>query len=244
MTPFWMSAFLDVPAADHARSTEFWSAVTGTTPSPPRGPDGEFTTLVPPDGDDHLRVQRVGDGPARIHLDLHVVDPRAAADEAAARGAREVADHGFVVMTSPGGLTFCLVSHPASTRSAAPTWPGGHASLVDQVCIDVAPAAYDAELAFWSATTGWPVHDRDGRSEFARIGAPAAHPLQLLVQRRDDGDEPTSAHLDLGTSPGGRPGEVARHEQLGATVQRVMDGWTVMRDPAGMAYCVTDHPVR
>ncbi|CAA9398346.1 VOC family protein [uncultured Nocardioides sp.] len=244
MTPFWMSAFLDVPAAGHARTAEFWTGVTGTTLSDPRGPDGEFASFVPDDGDVHLRLQRVGDGPPRLHLDVHVEDPRDAADEAAERGAREVADHGFVNMTSPGGLSLCFVSHPASRRSAPRTWPGGHASLVDQVCIDIAPAAYDDELAFWSATTGWPVHDREGRPEFARIGAPAAHPLQLLMQRRDDGDEPTSAHLDLGTSAGGRPVEVARHEALGATVQQVFDGWTVMRDPAGMTYCVTDHAVR
>lgn len=244
MTPFWVSAFLDVPAAGHAASTRFWGGVTAMEPSAPRGEDDEFTTLVPRDGDDYLRVQRVGDGPPRIHLDLHVEDPRTAADEALARGGREVADHGHVVLTSPGGLTFCFVSHPASRRPGPRTWPGGHASLVDQVCLDVAPAAYDDELAFWSATTGWPVHDREGRPEFARIGAPAAHPLQLLMQRRDDGDEPTSAHLDLGTSRGGREAEVARHERLGAAVVQPRDNWTVMRDPAGMAYCVTDHLVR
>jgi hypothetical protein len=93
-SPFWLSAFLDFDAASFERGVRFWRDVTGFAVSPARGADGEFATLVPPDGDDYLRVQRLADGPGRIHLDVHVPDPRAAADRAIALGATEVADSG------------------------------------------------------------------------------------------------------------------------------------------------------
>ncbi|MBA3780583.1 MAG: VOC family protein [Nocardioides sp.] len=244
MTPFWISAFLDVPATDHARAADFWSAVTAMSPSEPRGDHGEYTTLVPEEGDGFLRMQRVGDGPARLHLDLHVEEPRAAADAAVARGAREVVDLGYVVLTSPGGLPFCFVGHLAGRRPPARTWTSGQSSLVDQVCLDIAPAAYDEELAFWAATTGFPLDAHQRHPEFRLLEGPDDQPLQLLVQRLDDGDGPTTAHFDLGTSDGGRSAEVARHEALGATVLREHEHWTVLTDPAGMTYCITDHPVR
>ncbi len=245
MTPFWISALIDVPADDQARAAVFWSAVTGLRPSEPRGSIGEFTTLLPEDGDAFLRLQRVGAGPTRLHLDLHVERPRAAADAAIADGAREVAErHDCVVLTSPGGLPFCFVSSPAGRRPRTPTRPGGHSSLVDQVCLDVVPAAYDAELAFWAATTGFPLDAHQRHPEFMLLEGPDDQPLQLLVQRLDEGHGATSAHFDLGTSPGGRPAEVARHVALGATVLREHASWTVLTDPAGMTYCITGHEVR
>ncbi|UUZ61586.1 VOC family protein [Nocardioides sp. B-3] len=127
-----MSAFIDVPAPDFEPSVTFWSAVSGWSPSARRGADEEFLTLVPPTGDDHLRMQRVGDESPRIHLDLHVPDPRASADRAVEIGAKEVADHGYLVMRSPGGLTFCFVSHPAAQAAPPARWPDGSRSIIDR----------------------------------------------------------------------------------------------------------------
>lgn len=45
-------------------------------------------------------------------------------------------------------------------------------------------------------------------------------------------------HLDLGTPD--RPAEVARHVALGGRVLDVEEFWTVLADPAGLRYCVTD----
>jgi hypothetical protein len=67
MPPFWISAFLDFAPASYAEGVGFWAALTGYGVSDPRGDDGEFATLLPPDGDDFLRVQRLGNGPDRIH---------------------------------------------------------------------------------------------------------------------------------------------------------------------------------
>jgi hypothetical protein len=235
---FWLSAFIDVPAGPFEETVAFWAAATGWPPSARRGEDGEFLTLVPGgDADDHLRMQRLGSGDARIHLDVHVPDPRAEADRAVSLGATEVADEGYVVLQSPGGLTFCLVSHPA-TRPAPPSrWPDLSTSLVDQVCLDVPRASYELETGFWQQLLGW---DRTGSTfrEFERLVRPDGQALRVLLQRLDDEDGPTRAHLDVACSS--RDREVVRHTSLGARLVEERDAWTVLADPAGLRYCLTD----
>jgi hypothetical protein len=236
-TPFWTSAFLDLPGHAHADGLAFWRDVTGWAVSPVRGAAGEFVTLQPDHGDDHLRVQRVADGRPRLHLDLHVADPRAVADRAVALGAREVADLGHVVLRSPGGFPFCLVTHPASTPAPTASWPGGHRSAVDQVCLDVPAELHDRELTFWHALTGRELAGSPGHPEFHRLRRPAHEPLHLLVQRLDDPLGEVRAHLDIASSD--VAAETARHESLGARTVVVHDEWTVLTDPTGAAYCIT-----
>ena len=239
--PFWLSAFLDFAPGDFERGVAFWSAVTGYAVSPPRGVSDEFATLVPRDGDDYLRVQRRDHGPTRIHLDLHVLDVVAATEVAEVLGASVAArpDLGYVVMHSPGGLTFCFVSHPASRVPAPATWPGVRHSRVYEVCLDVPPAAYDAECAFWAGLLGGTVEVLRRRPEFAWVRGFPTSALDLLLQRlADSATDVVSAHLDLGTTD--RTTEVARHVGLGARVRAEEEFWTVLVDPAGLAYCVTD----
>lgn len=195
---------------------------------------------MPPDGDDYLRVQRREEGGSRIHLDLHVADVVAAADRATALGATVVArpDLGYVVLRSPGGLVFCFVRHPASAIPRSAAWPGIRRSRVYQVCLDVPPASYDAECAFWAGLVGGTVEVLPSRPEFSWLRGPRQLALDVLLQRLDRAAGPTTAHLDLGTTD--REGEVARHVALGATVRVVEDFWTVLADPAGLPYCVTD----
>ncbi len=217
--PRWVTAFLDVAADDHAATSAFWSAVTGYEVSPPRGEHGEFATLVPPDGDDFLRIQRLGSGPSRLHLDVH-------AD-----------DHEFAVHTSPGGLTWCTVSHPASVRPRPARWPGGHSSLVDQVCLDIPADSYDEECAYWAGLLGLPL--RETRlPEFRVLERPAGQPLRVLLQRLGESDGPVRAHLDLASTD--RAAETERHVALGARILAEHVWWTVLADPAGSPYCVID----
>ena len=238
MIPFWVSAFVDLAPEAHPAGLAFWRAVTGWSPSPVRGGRGEFTTLLPPAGDDHLRVQRLASGRSRVHLDLHVTAPRAAADHAVTLGAREVADLGYVVMASPGGFPFCFVTHPSSVPAPATTWPDGHRSVVDQVCVDVPAELHDREVAFWRELTGRELAASTGHPEFRRLLRPDDQPLHLLLQRLDEPLGEVRGHLDLATSD--RPAEVRRHLGLGAREVAAYDGWTVLRDPAGSAYCITD----
>ena len=237
--PFWVSAFLDLASGDFDRGVSFWQGVTGYALSGRRGADGELATLVPPDGDDYLRVQRLADGDGGIHLDLHVDDPAIAAEAVVELGGHALMRHeqGYVVLRSPGGLVFCLVRRQASRRPAPATWPDGTRSRVDQVCLDLPPASYDVELAFWQALTGWE-HDPGVSREFGRLQPPEGQPLRWLVQRLDDDGGPVRAHLDLACDD--RDAETARHLRLGATVARVHDHWTVLSDPVGTTYCITD----
>ena len=236
--PFWVSAFLDLAPEDFDRGLEFWQAVTGYSPSERRGADGEFVSLVPPDGDGYLRVQRLADGPGRVHLDLHVENAAVAAEAAIELGAQVLVRHelGYVVLRSPGGFVFCLVHHDAAVRPGPATWPDGNRSYVDQVCLDMPPELRDAEVAFWQALTGWELSP-SGSPEFARLLPPDTLPLRWLLQRLDEPGGPVSAHLDF--SADDREAETARHVELGATVVRVHDHWTVLTDPVGTTYCIT-----
>lgn len=235
---FWTSAFLDFAPPVFDAGVRFWADVTGYTVSPARGEDDEFATLLPPTGDDFLRVQRLADGPGRLHLDLHVRDPAAAARAAADLGATITVEspHGYVVLTSPGGFTFCFVSHPAAVRPEPARW-GEHTSLIDQLCLDVRPADADTETQFWSALTGWPPTTSSIPTLFPLVRPPGM-PLRLMVQAVGDDRFPATAHLDLAGTD--RSAETERHQVLGAAVAHVGEKFTVLRDPTGSVYCITD----
>jgi len=240
MTPFWVTAFLDFDSEHFEKGVVFWGEVTGYGVSSPRGGDSEFATLVPHTGHDFLRVQRRQEGPSRIHLDLHVSDVRAAADRAVGLGATEVADHDhhdYVVLTSPAGLTFCFVTHPAGTRPTPASWPGAR-SLVDQLCLDISAVDYDAECGFWRDLTGWELRESPFAWGNRSLVRPVGQPLRFLLQPVGDDRSQATAHLDLACE--GRPAEVARHVSLGARVRDTHEYFTVLIDPAGSAYCITD----
>jgi hypothetical protein len=237
-TPFWLTAFLDLAPDSFDGAVAFWQGVTGHGLSAPRGDHDEFASLLPPHGDDHLRVQRLEAGAGRLHLDVHVADPQGAAARAVDLGARLVADLGHVVMRSPGGFTFCYVTHPASAPAGPADWGDGLRSAVDQVCLDIAADRWEEETDFWQAVTGWELRVSRERSEFRRLIRPADQSLQILLQRLDEPSGVTRAHLDIATSD--RERETARHVALGAEVLDDQPWWTVLRDPAGAAYCITD----
>jgi hypothetical protein len=70
---------------------------------------------------------------------------------------------------------------------------------------------------------------------------PAGMPLRLLLHRlgTDDPGTRVRAHLDLAAGPH-RERVVAEHVDAGARVLRRHERWTVLVDPAGLPYCVTD----
>ncbi len=239
MTPLWIVAFLDFPGDRHEAAADFWAGVTGFERGPQRGEEGQFSTLVPPTGTDYLRVQRLEKHTPRVHLDFHVADPASAATELEAFGAQvlESPYDDLRTMRSPGGFVFCLVPEPGGVRPPPTAWPDGRTSYVDQVCLDIPPSRYDDELAFWAALTGWEVRAPRPGSEFGRITGPPGQPFFLLLQRLEDEQEAVTAHLDWSASD--HEAEVAAHEAAGAEVQGRFDRWTVLRDPAGLTYCVT-----
>jgi predicted enzyme related to lactoylglutathione lyase len=238
--------FADVPAAAVDAATAFWSAVSGWPPGEPSGGDGEFLPLQPADGDRFLWLQRVGRpvGAGGWHLDLHVPD-RAAGVETAVEAGAEVVREGadYVALASPAGLPFCLADEDdrARTRPAPASWPGGR-SLVDQLCIDIPAKEFESELAFWFRLTGWPQTGSD-LPEFDRLAVPAQLPVRMLLQRLGPDDtEGIRAHADIAAED--RSVEVGRHRELGAVLIGPGQGWTTLRDPAGLVYCVTDRVPR
>lgn len=252
VTVRWVWAFVDLPAPGFEDGLAFWAAVARSTPSPRRGEHDQFTTLQPERGGAWVKVQRVG-GAGGVHVDLDVDVPLPLArDQAVSLGACVVAElDDVVVCRSPGGLVFCLTRWEAEQTTRGQV--RDEDSLVDQVCLDVPAAAWDVEVAFWSALTGWERTGRgcgcsgddgsDAESEFGRLAWPEGLPVRFLLQHLDDQDGPVRAHLDLAAAD--REREVDRHVGLGATRAQDGRGWTVMSDPVGTVYCVTDrHPAR
>lgn len=238
----WVTAFLDT-AHEHAEQTEsFWSRVTGYRLSPRRGAREEFASLLPVDGDPHVKVQSVvQSSPSGLHVDLHTDEVRDLAARAEKLGARaSYLDAGHVVCGSPGGMTFCLVDHPGSRPATPATWPGGR-SMVDQVCLDIPPSRWEEECRFWADLTGWAMVDHDPEDEFRRLRRPDRLAIQFLLQRLDDEQSVVVGHLDLSSDD--YLAETTRHVALGATEVRRTPHWVTLRDPSGRLYCVTRHPV-
>ncbi|PBC61207.1 hypothetical protein BKI49_24720 [Streptomyces sp. Tue6028] len=234
----WTYAFVDRPLKESGTAHDFWTAVTGTRLSAPRGDRDEFVTLLHDGADACVKMQGVEDGDGGAHLDLAVEDVTGLVRSARRLGAEVVAGHeGWAVLRSPGGQSFCVVPWQGeSTRPPVVEVPGGGAtSRLDQVCLDLAPSVYDAEVAFWGELTGWA--SRPGAfPEFHVVRPPATLPFRILLQRRDD-ERPASAHHDIACSD--VDAVRAHHESLGAALVARGAHWNVMRDPAGGTYCLT-----
>jgi predicted enzyme related to lactoylglutathione lyase len=239
----WTTAFIDRPADVFDSAVTFWLAATASSLSATRGAHGQFATVVPPDGDAYLRVQRV-DADRGSHLDLHVDDVEGFVAHALASGAEvERSITSPPILRSPAGMASCAVAYHGAGRRPAPTRSAsGVLNLIDQLCIDIPAARFDQECEFWSALTGWELRASSVRQEFRFLVRPPDMPLRILLQRRNDDEGPAHAHLDIASDD--VDALVADHEALGASVTERFDYWTVMTDPSGHPYCVTSRDPR
>jgi hypothetical protein len=234
----WLHAVVDVPEADHTRSAEFWSAALGWPLGEAWDGHPELRSFEPLEGRPYVHLQEI-DGEPRVHVDLETSAPEQVLGHALHLGAEILGRHdGWRTLCSPGGLPFCVVDRERPEPPAPATWPDGHRSRLVQVCIDSPVAAHDREVAFWRSVLAarWVPSDAD---EFAgKWHDDAGSPLQLLFQRLDEPTGPVRAHLDHGTDD--VPAEVRRLLDLGAQdVGPGHGGWHVLRDPAGLPFCVT-----
>ncbi|MET7681031.1 VOC family protein [Streptomyces sp. NPDC005423] len=233
----WTYVFVDRPVGLLAPARDFWTAATATRLSEPRGERGEFGTLLPraEGADPWVKVQGVGAGDGGAHLDFAVDDVPGFVVSALRHGARSVAEHdGWAVLRSPAGQLFCAVPWQQETVRG----PVVDGSRLDQVCLDLAPSVFDAEVAFWSGLLGENGWDSavGSRPEFHVLKPPPGLPVRVLVQRLGD-ERPASAHLDLACADIGATR--ARHERLGAVLVAEHTHWSVLRDPVGGTYCLT-----
>ena len=105
------------------------------------------------------------------------------------------------------------------------------------VVLDFAPDDHDTAVEFWRVALGAGIH-RNAKYPEYHVLEHAAVMGPVLLQRLGDG--PSRLHLDIETDD--TLAEVERLTAAGATVvQRYGDGpdeWTVLRDPAGLLFCV------
>ena len=85
-------------------------------------------------------------------------------------------------------------------------------ALADQACLDLPPAAFAAEVAFWRDLTGWAASEISDDDDFVSLRRPTDMPARILLQRRDD-ETPASAHVDFATID--RTAETERHVRAG-----------------------------
>lgn len=138
-------------------------------------------------------------------------------------------------MRSPGGLLYC---HTLPDSEPPRMDRGGLDVIADQVCLDIPPRLWDAEIEFWRALTGRPF-EQGLRPEFIVLrDSDPGGPARILMQRLDDEAPRVRAHLDFAVSD--RPTQIRRHVSLGARRIEDFERWTQMRAPSGHVYCLTD----
>lgn len=109
-----------------------------------------------------------------------------------------------------------------------------HRSRIGLVLIDHPAEDWDAALAFWAGVQGvTPSGEGDGSAEYRSLGTLGS--VALESQRTGSGTPPR-VHLDIETDD--VAAEVARVVALGAEVLEARDGYTVLRDPGGLVFCV------
>ena len=109
-----------------------------------------------------------------------------------------------------------------------------HRSRLTGALFDVPAGAFAAEATFWSGALGSQSKPVDGNPEYVHL-EDLFSGLEVMVQKIGDG-APARVHLDVETDD--VEAEVGRLERLGATRVQFVKTWWIMRDPAGLLFCV------
>jgi hypothetical protein len=115
---------IDVPAGDHARELSFWEDALGQ--QLPQFDYPEYHGAALHGVDFCLLTQRLDEGTARVHLDIHTDDLDAEVARLERLGAARVQRvHSWQVMRDPAGLLFCVLASPSGTLNEgnAHRWP-------------------------------------------------------------------------------------------------------------------------
>jgi hypothetical protein len=109
-----------------------------------------------------------------------------------------------------------------------------HRSRLTSVLIDVAAEAFGAEASFWSGALGRAPVPAATNEDYQPLEGLVSG-LAVMVQRIGAGATPR-LHLDIETDD--VEAEVRRLERLGAVRVEAVETWWIMRDPAGLLFCV------
>ena len=109
-----------------------------------------------------------------------------------------------------------------------------HRSRIGLVLIDHPAEAWEQGLSFWAGVQGVvPGGEDSGMPEYRSLGRIGSVALE---SQRTGAGTPPRVHLDIETDD--VAAEVARVVALGARVEEERDGYTILRDPGGMVFCV------
>jgi hypothetical protein len=117
-------AVIDVPEPDHDGELAFWRGAIGQ-PMKRLEAHPEYHGAQLHGQQAWLLIQRLGDGPPRIHLDFHTDDLDAEVVRLEALGAQRVQRlPNWWTMKDPAGLPFCIVLDPPGvlTEANAQRW--------------------------------------------------------------------------------------------------------------------------
>jgi hypothetical protein len=107
-----------------------------------------------------------------------------------------------------------------------------HRSKLAAALVDVPAEVFDKEVDFWSRALGRPPAEIGDNPEYRDLGQPVPG-VQFMLQQVDDAPR---VHMDIDTDD--IEAEVRRLETLGAQRVGPVKSWVVMRDPAGLLFCV------
>jgi hypothetical protein len=109
-----------------------------------------------------------------------------------------------------------------------------HRSRMNGLLIDCKIDDIDGAARFWAEALGRPVDPAHpgSRGNYRMLETPPGE-LSVQIQRVE---HESRIHLDIETDD--IPAEVARLKKLGATVDKRMARWVVMRAPTGQRFCV------
>jgi predicted enzyme related to lactoylglutathione lyase len=109
-----------------------------------------------------------------------------------------------------------------------------HRSRLCAVLIDCKSSDIDAAARFWGEALGRPLdlNHPSSRGNYRMLETQPDEPT-IEIQRVD---HESRVHIDIESDD--IPAEVARLEQLGATVVSRLERWVVMQAPTGQRFCV------
>jgi hypothetical protein len=109
-----------------------------------------------------------------------------------------------------------------------------HRSRINGILIDCNVDEISLAARFWAEALGRAVNpDHPGtRGDYVML-QDRPDEISIQIQRVD---HESRVHIDIETDD--IPAEVARLEKLGATVDKRLERWVVMRAPSGQRFCV------
>jgi hypothetical protein len=109
-----------------------------------------------------------------------------------------------------------------------------HRSRLTAALFDVPDEAFAAETAFWSGALGRVLAFEEDGDDYASLQGLFSG-LEVMVQRIGEG---ASARIHVDIESDDVEAEVQRLERLGASRVEEIESWWVMRDPAGLLFCI------